>query len=362
MKKLFTVLSIIWLVVPFLIAGPDSGTTVCRTGGLIPAAPGVVSEVTVEAAGLFFQFTVNDERADTLLLRILDRQNRVVWDSGWRAVRVLSWEAPRFGGEQYFYELSARGRDGQFAGAQTGLIDLQPENQPAPAVTPLSFNVNGNFTISQYLGVGISTPERAVHVRGSNAVFRMDRSVDSAAFMLVRTDSAGQPLKTYVVGVNAEGPGDGSLVINDLGTATTGPGTNRLTIDNTGTAVFGGDVQATAFTTPSSLALKTDIRPLVDAPGLVEKLRGVRFNWKATGQPAIGFIAEEVAPVLPEVVALDGVGNPAGIDYGKLTVLLVEASKSQQRQIEELRCECTRLEAEWEKQLVALKARLGKKP
>ena len=75
----------------------------------------------------------------------------------------------------------------------------------------------------------------------------MDRTVDTAAFMLVRTDAGGTPQKTFVVGTNASGPNQGEFVINDLGTAVTGPGNRRMTITNNGAVQFTGIVSAWDF-------------------------------------------------------------------------------------------------------------------
>ena len=69
----------------------------------------------------------------------------------------------------------------------------------------------------------------------------------------------------------------------------------------------------------------------------LERLRGVSFHWTATGKPDIGLIAEGAAAVVPEVVAFEsGSGDAKGIDYSRLTALLVEAVKEQHRAITEL--------------------------
>lgn len=98
------------------------------------------------------------------------------------------------------------------------------------------FDVGGNFSVGGFLGVGTDNPSRSVHLQARNAVFRMDRDVDSAAFLLVRTavNDFTSVLKTYSIGANADGVNDGSFIINDLGTAVLGAGTRRLTIDNNG--------------------------------------------------------------------------------------------------------------------------------
>ncbi|PKL15257.1 MAG: hypothetical protein CVV49_21650, partial [Spirochaetae bacterium HGW-Spirochaetae-5] len=90
------------------------------------------------------------------------------------------------------------------------------------------------------VGIGTSAPVRQLHVAGENAVFRMDRTANTAAFMLVRTDVSGNPMKTFVVGTNASASNTGEFVINDLATAVSGPGSRRMTIANDGSVNFPG--------------------------------------------------------------------------------------------------------------------------
>jgi flagellar motility protein MotE (MotC chaperone) len=66
-------------------------------------------------------------------------------------------------------------------------------------------------------------------------------------------------------------------------------------------------------------------------------LRGVTYTWKADPNQRLdyGFIAEEVAQVVPELVSLDATGQHAeGLDYARLLPILVESLKAQQRVIE----------------------------
>jgi len=75
---------------------------------------------------------------------------------------------------------------------------------------------------------------------------------------------------------------------------------------------------------------------LPDALAKVEKLRGVSYDLKENGQHEIGVIAEEVGAVLPEVVTFENNGKDArSVDYSRLTALLIEAVKAQQKQIAE---------------------------
>ena len=81
----------------------------------------------------------------------------------------------------------------------------------------------------------------------------------------------------------------------------------------------------------SSRRWKTNIQQLQDALAKVEQLRGVSYEVKATGKHEVGVIAEEVGAVLPEVVSYEDNGKDArGVDYSRLTALLIEATKEQQ--------------------------------
>jgi hypothetical protein len=188
-------------------------------------------------------------------------------------------------------------------------------------------------TVHGNLGIGTKVPVRQLHVVGDQAVFRMDRPADTAAFMLVRTDAGGTPLKTFVVGANASGSNSGSFVINDLGTAVSGAGTRRLTIDNNGNATFTNSVYALSFVPTSSIAYKTNVKTFENALETVKKLRGVRFDWKDSNKASVGLIAEEVENVVPEVVAHEG-KRVTGLNYDSLVGVLVEAVKEQQKLIE----------------------------
>lgn len=195
-----------------------------------------------------------------------------------------------------------------------------------------------SFRISDtgLIGLGTDSPVRQLHLQGSNATFRMDRDRNSAAFILVRTaeNDFGTVLKTFVVGADATGPGDGEFIINDLSTAVSGAGIRRMTIKNDGNVVFTGGVTAASFTQPSSLRYKEDVATIQDAGSAVDKLRGVRFHWKDSGKPALGFIAEEVAEVFPEVVQRDqATGQVEGMDYSAMTAVLLQAVKEQQTRL-----------------------------
>ena len=94
------------------------------------------------------------------------------------------------------------------------------------------------------------------------------------------------------------------------------------------------------YGSPSSIRWKRNIEPIHDPLAIVEQIRGVYFDWDEEhgGQHAIGFIGEEVGAVLPEVVAYEpDCAFVSGMDYSKLTPLLVEAVKALRAENREIR-------------------------
>jgi hypothetical protein len=90
-----------------------------------------------------------------------------------------------------------------------------------------------------------------------------------------------------------------------------------------------------SWETYSSRRWKTNIQTLPNALAKVERLRGVTYNLKDSGKPEIGVIAEEVGAVVPELVTYEENGKDArGVDYSRLTALLIEAMKQQQKEIQ----------------------------
>jgi len=103
----------------------------------------------------------------------------------------------------------------------------------------------------------------------------------------------------------------------------------------------------------SSIRWKKDIRVIDDPIGKVLRLRGVYFKWDAEhgGHDDVGMIAEEVGEVLPEIVQYeeDGVYT-SGMDYSKLTPLLVEAVKELKAENDSLKQRLEALETTMQQQ------------
>ena len=115
-------------------------------------------------------------------------------------------------------------------------------------------------------------------------------------------------------------------------------------LDTNGNWHVDADVIAYSTSISSDKKLKTNISTLTDALDKTIKLRGVNFDWIDENKPnnQVGFIAQEVEKVLPEVVKNVETLNKENethkaVDYAAVVPLLVEAIKEQQKQIDELK-------------------------
>jgi hypothetical protein len=101
-----------------------------------------------------------------------------------------------------------------------------------------------------------------------------------------------------------------------------------------------GNLVVTGTITQSSDArLKKNIATVDNVLDKIKQLHGVRYNWidPANGKDTqIGFIAQEVEKVFPELVKTDDKGMKS-VAYSNMTPVLLQAIKEQQVEIEELR-------------------------
>ena len=93
-----------------------------------------------------------------------------------------------------------------------------------------------------------------------------------------------------------------------------------------------GDLNST-----SDERLKKNVAPITNALSDVTQLEGVSFDWKDTGTRGHGFIAQQVEPILPDVVQTDEETGIKSINYVGMIGHLVEAIKEQQKQIDALK-------------------------
>ncbi len=110
-----------------------------------------------------------------------------------------------------------------------------------------------------------------------------------------------------------------------------------------GNAYVDGNLSCLTLTQRSDARLKRNIRPLSNSLGKLLALRGVTFEWKKQDKhtpagPQIGFVAQEVEKVLPELVRKDHDGF-RGVNYSAVVPILVEALKQEHRQMSALQAD-----------------------
>lgn len=107
---------------------------------------------------------------------------------------------------------------------------------------------------------------------------------------------------------------------------------NGYRLDVSGTIRATGDI--IAF---SDARVKKDIRKIENPLSIVEKMNGVFYNRieEEDQSRKIGFIAQDLIDILPEVVFKDK-NEMLGVSYGNITALLVEAVKELVKKVNEL--------------------------
>jgi len=98
------------------------------------------------------------------------------------------------------------------------------------------------------------------------------------------------------------------------------------------------------WTSTSDSTLKTNIHNLNYGLKEVLRLRPVSYTLKKNGRNDIGFLAQEVKEIIPEIIY--GESGNMSMSYGQLTAVLVKAMKEQQGSIEEIKTSLGKLQTE----------------
>lgn len=169
---------------------------------------------------------------------------------------------------------------------------------------------------------------------------RPDGSV-SADFQITRRSGAGTSQLFSIVGANVGIGTDtpaakldviGSVRITNLGSA----GGTSLCLN--------GSFLISSCS--SSIRYKTNVRDFTPGLNLLGRLHPVDFRWKDNGRPDVGLVAEEVAAVEPLLTTVNDKGEVEGVKYDRIGVVLINAVKEQQIQIDEQRGELERQRSE----------------
>lgn len=146
------------------------------------------------------------------------------------------------------------------------------------------------------------------------------------------------------IGTGTGSQGNIQLLNGNVGIGTSAPSSKLEVCGNTriiGTLNVSSTVTSSSgITCPSDFRYKKNITSLSNPLKKLMQINAVHYNWKTEEFPNMnfndklqtGFIAQDLEKIFPEMVFTDDAGYKS-IDYSRLTPLLVETIKEQQKQI-----------------------------
>ena len=202
------------------------------------------------------------------------------------------------------------------------------------------------FTASGYLLLSDSTTD------SSNKSTRLlgrhyDTSTNTVAGIFILSD--GTDNHVYLGGSSSSHYAATKIRFYTGATDTTATGTERFRVESDGGiyayALLNASTANTVYYNTSSSELsyssssirdKENVRPLALDSEKLYNLEAKTFERKTTGDTEVGYIAEELESVFPELVAYNTDDEPVGVWYQWLAPMLVEEIKKLRLRIEQL--------------------------
>jgi hypothetical protein len=256
--------------------------------------------------------------------------------------------------------------------SRTSALTFSTVNNAAALAEVMRIQGDGN------VGIGTTTPGAKLDVRGD---VQIGTSGSSQSLTLYQSGSSnGLVLKDVADGdadvvtltqqadngkillngggttkVELYGGGDSYFNGGELGIGTTTPNFQLEVVRGTAGVVArftdsdGScdiDPTSTALVCASDQNLKKDISTLQGTLAKLQNFRGVNFRWKTQDDSAlrIGFIAQEVESVFPELVKTDIITGIKSVNYLGFAPVLVNAIKEQQTEIETIQNQLSALQ------------------
>ena len=221
------------------------------------------------------------------------------------------------------------GSGNSFFGARAGVANLTGSNNTFFGEGAGDATTNGNF--NSFFGRNAG---RANTTGSNNTLIGNDTNLGANNLSFATAIGAGALVSTSNTLVLGRGsdtvrvPGDlnvfGTISLMQLGSA----GATAL--------CYNGTTDEIAFCS-SSLRYKDRIVPFATGLEVINQLRPITFSWIENGARDLGLGAEEVAAVEPLLVTYNERGQVEGVKYDRIGVVLINAIKQQQSQIEALK-------------------------
>jgi hypothetical protein len=214
-------------------------------------------------------------------------------------------------------------------------------------------NINGctpaNNCNSVNVAIGTTNPAAKLHITGTGIIRTLINSDSNAGVALTVNNQPGWSVATVTGGqfqIFNDAIGQNAVWINST-TNNVGIGTNtpndKLEVNGVLRVDALGSVGGTQLcrnlsnqisNCSSSLRYKTNVNPFSLGLNLIKRLSPITFNWKQGGMKDFGLGAEDVENVEPLLVTHNDKGEIEGVKYDRVAVVLINAVKEQQAQIE----------------------------
>jgi hypothetical protein len=206
------------------------------------------------------------------------------------------------------------------------------------------------------VGIGVSSPSTKVHIEQNNLAGATVYNTTYTQLTIENSGSAGIQINSATYGIiyfgDASSPISGQwLYVHSSDTYLwMTAAVTTMSLNATALTVKGDVI---AYGAPSDKRLKENIKPIESALDKVSKLQGVTFDWKKQNpqddkeltrnwKNDIGFIAQDVQKVIPELVRENEDGMLSMRHQG-IAPILLEAIKELKQEIDELKkhkCNC----------------------
>ena len=184
--------------------------------------------------------------------------------------------------------------------------------------------VTGTVTANRFSGRNTLVLNNYTTVNPASNVFLYSQPNDRDAWIFLDSADTGSNWGIYHRQIDSA---VGDIPGNSLGFVGGGASALQAYINlGNGDAYFRGNlVIGGTFTEQSSIRYKENVKSIPSVSQKVEQLDAVSYNKIGGNQEEIGLIAEDVVELFPEVVKYDNEGRPDGVNYSRLSVILLKA-------------------------------------
>jgi hypothetical protein len=204
-----------------------------------------------------------------------------------------------------------------------------------------SWTAGGALSTARYYLAGAGTQNAGLAFGGNGYVtVSCTEEYDGTSW------SAGGALITGRYGLAGAGTQNAGLAFG--GNSPNGSCTEEYTSSVVNTKTFeyscvSGTTTVSCLIETSAQRYKDNIEPMGSQLSNVMRLQPVEFDWKMNKKHDIGFIAESVRDVYPNLISTNREGEVEGMNYTKLVSALVKSIQEQQEQINKLSEEINKL-------------------